>query len=365
MSAVLDPRHDGSTAFAVIGVGTVGQAVLAQLEAATRWPAGLRLVALCNSRRMSLSPEGIAPGAWEQALDAQGTPTELGAFEAGLGSATAQRRVVLDLTASATVAARHRRWLERGWHVVTANKLAAASGAFEFAALRSAAARGGGRYLASATVGAGLPVLRTLERLAAAGDRVRSIRGTLSGSLGLMFMAFDERTPFSSALRQARALGLTEPDPRCDLAGADVARKLLIAARAADLPLSYAAIAIEDLVPVALRELPLEEFLAACGALDAGFETRRREAAACGRVLRHVARVERDGAATVAVEALEPGDPLACLRPGDNCVEIVSDRYRDNPLVIRGAGAGPAVTAGAVLADLLEASAIAGREVQR
>lgn len=356
MSAVVSRVADGGPAFAVVGLGAVGSAVLEQVGAAPSGAARPRLVALCDSRRMRLAPEGIDPAAWRCVLDAHGTPADLDAFERGFAAVPAGARIVLDLTASAAVASRHRRWLARGWHVVTANKLAAASGAVEFAALRAATGNHGSRYFASATVGAGLPVLRALERLVAAGDRVRSIRGTLSGSLGLMLMACDQGTPFSAALRQARAVGLTEPDPRQDLSGADVARKLVIAARAAALPLAPEAVVVEDLVPEALRTLPLAGFLADCAALDAAHEARRRAAAAAGRVLRHVAAVERDGAATVGVVALALDDPLANLRPGDNCVEIVSDRYRHNPLVIRGAGAGPAVTAGAVLADLIEAA---------
>lgn len=349
-SLALDP----SAAVAVVGLGAVGRALMAQLGEVARTTLPLRLVGLSNSRRTRVAADGIDPLRWEQALEQDGGPPDLSALADSLEFSGAPCRVVLDLTASTAVAGLHHEWLARGLHVVTANKLAAAAVDQEHRKLHAAALHGRARYLTSATVGAGLPVLHAVERLHAAGDRVRRIRGVLSGSLAYVFLNHDGTTPFSALLRRAHALGLTEPDPRADLGGLDVARKLVIAARAAGLTPEPARAVIEDLVPSALRGGGVEEFLAASTALDAPLELRRRAAASRGAVLRHVGSVTSDGVVWVGVIEVGSEDPLAQIAPGDNCVEIVSDRYRDNPLVIRGAGAGPAVTASAVLADLAE-----------
>lgn len=356
MSALTVSR-DAPAAVAVVGLGSVGRALMAQLEGLVRTTLPVRLVALSNSRRTHVAAGGIDPGRWEHALEQEGGPPDLDALAGALASSASSSRVVLDLTASAAVAGLHHEWLARGLHVVTANKLAAAGAEREHRKLHAAARRGQARYLTSATVGAGLPVLHVLARLHAAGDRVRRIRGILSGSLAYAFLNHDGTTPFSALLRRAHALGLTEPDPRADLGGMDVARKLVIAARAAGLTPDPARLVIEDLVTDALRGGSVEEFLAASPLLDAPLEQRRRAAASCGAVLRHVGSVTRDGVAWVGLVEVGSEDPLAQIAAGDNCVEIVSDRYRDNPLVIRGAGAGPAVTASAVLADLAEVAA--------
>lgn len=344
MSAVL-AQEQQAPAIAVLGTGTVGSALLAMLGATGATPA--RLVAVSNSRRMRRDARGLDPSAWSAALDA-GEPADLRRLAATLVATDARCRVIVDVTASELVAAHHGAWLAQGIAVVTANKLAAAAPGDGWRALE----RAGGRYRRSATVGAGLPVISTLERLRAAGDRVRSIRGVLSGSLAHLFLRVEQGEAFSVALREAHALGLTEPDPREDLSGLDVARKLTIAARAAGIAIGDDALAVDDLVPLALRRGDAHAFLERCAALDAAISARRRRAAARGAVLRHVGRVGADGRGRVALVEVAADDPLAALRPGDNVVEITSDRYRANPLVIRGAGAGPTVTAGAVLADL-------------
>jgi aspartokinase/homoserine dehydrogenase 1 len=322
----------------------------------------LRLVALCDSRRLWTNGAGIAARDWRRRFEEQAGPADLDRLTRTLLAASG-RRVVLDLTASETVAARYPRWLAQGIDVVAANKIAAAAPGGGHRVLAEAAARGATRYLGSATVGAGLPVLSTLERLRDSGDRVRSIRGILSGSLGFVALRVQHGAAFSVALAEARARGLTEPDPRQDLSGLDVARKLVIAGRAAGIDAELGAIELEDLVPLALRGGDAAAFCARSTELDAPFGARRAQAEAQGAVLRPVGRIDADGRGSIGFEAVSADDPLARLRPGDNCVEISTDRYRDNPLVIRGAGAGREVTAGAVLADLFGLAGLAAPEL--
>ena len=212
----------------------------------------------------------------------------------------------------------------------------------------------GTHYGDAATVGAGLPALSTLRRLTRAGDTLIALTGVFSGSLSFLFNAYDGRLPFSSLLAEARARGYTEPDPRADLSGRDVARKLLIVARVAGGPLEEGDIDVEDLVPPPLRDIPLGAFFDRLGELDEILERRRRVAAATGQVLRYVARLREGARATVRLEALPPDHPCAQLSGADNLFAFTTRRYHAQPLVVRGPGAGPEVTAQALLADVFE-----------
>jgi homoserine dehydrogenase len=200
-------------------------------------------------------------------------------------------------------------------------------------------------------VGAGLPLLATLRRLVRGGDEILRIEGVLSGSLAWLFARFDGTTPFSELIALAQAAGLTEPDPRIDLSGEDVARKLLILARAAGMPLERESLAVEGLVPAPGARMPT-------GArdgfahLDPDLGARRAAAAANGEQLCYVGSVDARGG-SVGLRRLPPGHPLRDGSGTDNRVAIFSSRYRDRPLVIQGAGAGPLVTAAALLDDLL------------
>lgn len=272
--------------------------------------------------------------------------------------------VVVDATASDAVAARHAHWLERGIHVVTANKLGVGAELSRARAIQEAAATSDASYGDSATVGAGLPVLRSLRALRAGGDRIHSIEGVLSGSLAWLFRQFDGKQPFSALLQRAQADGYTEPDPRTDLAGEDVRRKLLIVARAVGMPLHARDVHVESLVPAALVGIPGGVTVLQWGALDAPMATRLHQARGQGRSLCVVARLEfrADGAcqASVGLRDLPLAHPLSGGIGTDNRVAIHSCRYRAQPLLIQGPGAGADVTAAALLDDVAR---IARRDV--
>jgi homoserine dehydrogenase len=348
-----------SIAVSLLGTGQVGSALLRQLAEQDGLSAP-RLVGVANSRRALAAPEGIAPAdALSRLLDEGGKP----GLEVPLAAVTntaAHVRVVVDATAAQEVASHHRRWLARGLHVVSANKLALGGALADWDALQAAAEAAGTHYGDAATVGAGLPALSTLRRLTRAGDALISLTGVFSGSLSFLFNAFDGRRPFSSLLAEARSRGYTEPDPRADLSGRDVARKLLIVARAAGRPLEEGDIEVEDLVPPALRDVGPGEFLERLGELDEILERRRRDAAAAGQVPRYVARLSGEERATVGLEALPPDHPCAQLSGADNLFAFTTRRYHTQPLVVRGPGAGPEVTAQALLADVLEIARQAG-----
>ena len=264
--------------------------------------------------------------------------------------------IVVDASASEDLASRHADWLGSGAHVVTACKLGQGTSLGRWQAIRAAAATSNTRYGDSATVGAGLPLLRSLRELQAGGDRIHAIAGVLSGSLAWLFNHFDGKRPFSGFVREARDAGYTEPDPRDDLSGEDVRRKIVILARAAGVAIESNEVQVDSLVPEALTSLSAQELDAALPALDEAMRVRYADAYRGGEVLKFIARFE-NGEARVGLEALPADHPLAAGAGTDNRVAIWSDRYCDQPLVIQGPGAGAEVTAAALIDDVLRITA--------
>lgn len=369
--------REPAACIALLGTGTVGRAVLARLAGWQRAGAarGLSLVHVANSRVALAEPHGLdaarVAGWLGPALagsdDAGGAAAvhalwrvpQVGASDLdGVTAALRGRgtRIVIDATASEAVAKRHARWLAQGVHVVTACKLGQGGPLARWRSIRDAAAHSGARYGDSATVGAGLPVLRTLRELQSGGDRIHSVAGVLSGSLGWLFSSYDGLRPFSRFVREAREAGYTEPDPRDDLSGEDVRRKLLIIARGLGVALDAADVQVDSLVPEALARATPGQVDAELERLDAPMRGRFAEAYRNGAKLRFVARLEFDTGrpcATVRLESLAADDALAGGSGADNRLAIRCDRYPQRPLVIQGAGAGAEVTAAALLDDAL------------
>ncbi|HVJ61226.1 MAG TPA: bifunctional aspartate kinase/homoserine dehydrogenase II [Tahibacter sp.] len=343
-----------SVAIAIIGTGLVGGTLLRQLDAELPGAPALRLVAVANSRANLVDAAGIVPAQALSRLADAGQPADLDVVIAALVQSGARRKVVIDATPADAVALRHADWLAAGIHVVSANKIAQGTARERWEALRRAERLGATRYGDAATVGAGLPVLKTLRRLQRSGDRLRALEGVFSGSLSFLFNSYDGTQPFSALLAQARERGYTEPDPRADLSGGDVARKLLILARAAGFALDEADVEVTGLVPDELVALPVDAFLARIGEVDALIAGQHAAAAAQGKVLRYLAALSVDGRATVGLQAVAADHPSAQLSGADNLFVLRTDRYDVRPLVIVGPGAGAEVTALALLADTLE-----------
>jgi aspartokinase/homoserine dehydrogenase 1 len=357
MSAVLaeaapPAQRAAAPAIAVVllGTGVVGGAFLKLLN--TPAAAALRLVGAANSRRQQTEPARLAERHLRERLKDSGAPRDDAALLAALDAGGAAGKVIVDATASAALAARHAEWLAHGYHVVTANKALAGGELAGWRALQAAQA-GGACYGDSATVGAGLPVLSTLRRLRRCGDALLTLEGVFSGSLSYLFNGYDGSRPFSALLREARERGYTEPDPRADLSGEDVARKLLILARNAGFTLGADEVQVEGLVPEPLRALDAEAFLERLEELDAPLAARHAEAASRGHVLRFLARLNQRGHARVGLAEVPASHPAARLYGTDNQFALTTTRYHAQPLVIQGPGAGPEVTAQALLADVL------------
>lgn len=346
----------------LVGVGNVGRAFLRQLGATRTKLLGasnldLRLRALATSRAMRLADAQLDSLSAADELARAGTPLELERFADHVQAEHLPHAVILDCSASEAVADHYERWLARGIHIVAANKHAG-SGAWErYGAIRAGAARGRARWRYEATVGAGLPIIGTLRDLLDTGDTLLAVEGMLSGTLAWLCNMHDGRTPFSELVLRARDLGYTEPDPRDDLSGRDVARKLVILARESGRSTRLEDVEVESLVPHALRTLTLPEFLARLSDLDVPLAARLDEARRAGGVLRHVARLDADGRARVGLVTLPPEHALAHTQLTDNVVQFTTARYRENPLVVQGPGAGPEVTAAGLFADLLRVAA--------
>ncbi len=346
---------DSRAKVALLGTGTVGSAVIARLDdwQGTAFAERLHLLQVTNTR--SVRRRSLADGEWREmripmAASATAATAVNGDIVRALGSHGT--RIVIDATASEEIAERHALWLAQGIHVVTACKLGQGGALARWQAIRSAQRIGGTHYGDSATVGAGLPLLRSIRELQRGGDRIRAIAGVLSGSLAWLFNQYDGLRPFSGFVREARDAGYTEPDPRDDLSGEDVRRKILILARAAGVELESETVAVASLLTPSLRDAAPSNVDAALSTLDAplreGFATAYKR----GERLRFVARLEA-GSARVGLESLPADHPLVGGSGTDNRVAIWSDRYRENPLMIQGPGAGAAVTAAALLDDAI------------
>lgn len=260
--------------------------------------------------------------------------------------------VVLDVTASEALAGQYLDFASHGFHVISANKVAGASDSYHWRQIRDAFAKTDRHWLYNATVGAGLPVNHTVRDLRESGDSILSISGIFSGTLSWLFLQFDGTVPFSELVDQAWQQGLTEPDPRVDLSGQDVMRKLVILAREAGYDIEPDQVRVESLVPAGCEQGSVDHFFENSEALNEQMLQRLEAAQEMGLVLRYVARFDANGKARVGIEAVRPEHPLAALLPCDNVFAIESRWYRDNPLVIRGPGAGRDVTAGAIQSDI-------------
>jgi bifunctional aspartokinase / homoserine dehydrogenase 1 len=351
----------------LIGPGNVGRVLLQQF-AATRKRLleqsniELRLCAIANSSRMLLSDSGLnLESALEQLPEAQ--PVQLDRIGEHLRSLHVPHLMMIDCSSHTDVASRYESWLQQGIHVITPNKQAGSGDFSRYRTIRDACQHSGARFRYEATVGAGLPVIQTARDLLDTGDEVQAVDGVFSGTLSWLLGCYDGSMPFSQLVMQAREMGYTEPDPRDDLSGVDVARKLVILAREMGHALSLEHVEIESLVPDFLQNVSREEFFLRIHEMDAQMLEKFQMAEKENKVLRHVASLKLNGDAKVSVMALDRSHAIASLKPTDNIVQFTTRRYQKNPLVVQGPGAGPEVTAAGVYADVLRVAAHLGAKL--
>ena len=345
-------------AIALCGKGNIGSSWLTLFEKQKeelekRQGMNFELVAVVSSQTYWYDESGIDSKAVLDKFDDEAVQYEGKEWIEQLGAIQGyDDAVVLDVTASSELANRYLDIAKQGIHLISANKVAGSASSDYYHQVQNAFAKINRHWLYNATVGAGLPINYTVRDLKESGDEITALSGIFSGTLSWLFQQFDGSVPFSELVDLAWQQGLTEPDPRADLDGSDVMRKLVILAREAGLSLEPEQVKVESLVPKELQSLSLDEFLDKGQVLSEQLQERLEKAQQEGKVLRYVARLDKNGSATVGVEALYKENALANLLPCDNIFAIESKWYKDNPLVIRGPGAGRDVTAGAIQSDL-------------
>ena len=349
----------------VIGTGVVGSTLLKQMEAEqkrlkSRFNIDLRIRAIAKSDRMVLAKTQVDLRNWKGKLDSKGQATDLAVFEGHVCADHLPHAVIIDCTADQHVADQYSGWLRRGIHIVTPNKKALSGSQASYEELNRSAIRGASHYLYETTVGASLPIIKTIRDLIDTGDRVHSIKGILSGTLAYLFNSYDGTKPFSEIVMQAKANGFTEPDPRDDLSGMDVARKLTIIARELGQEIQVGDFPVQNLVPEPLKKLEVEGFLCNLQKYDDEMLELYQETRSNNQTLRYIASLDLNGNASVGLEKVPADDALSNIQLTDNLVQFKSDRYAANPLVIQGPGAGPEVTAAGVFGDLLKLASLLG-----
>jgi bifunctional aspartokinase / homoserine dehydrogenase 1 len=352
----------------VIGPGSVGRVLLDQIASQSarlheQARLDLRVRGILGTKRMLLADSGVPLNEWRAKYEQSTTPGDLDKFVSHVRVEHLPHTVLIDCTASPEVAKRYPQWLASGIHVITPNKKANSADLAFYRSLREARRTGGSHFLYEANVGAGLPIIGTLRDLRDTGDEITSIEGIFSGTLAYLFNVYDGKTSFSDIVKDARQRGYTEPDPRDDLSGMDVARKLIILGREMGVNLEIADVKVESLVPPGLETGSIDEFMTKLPKFDGKMRDRFESARSRGKVLRYVGRITASGEASVGLVEFDLKHAFANIALTDSVVRFATRWYSANPLIVQGPGAGPEVTAGGVFSDLLRLAAYLGAQM--
>ncbi|KAG2710094.1 hypothetical protein I3843_04G008800 [Carya illinoinensis] len=355
-------------AMGVIGAGLIGHTLLGQLrdQAAVlkeKFNIDLRVMGITSSSTMLLSDVGIDLSRWRDLQIENGEVANLENFVQHVhGNHLLPNTVLVDCTADSGVASHYYDWLQKGIHVITPNKKANSGPLDQYLKLRSLQRQSYTHYFYEATVGAGLPIISTLRGLLETGDKILKVEGIFSGTLSYIFNNFIGKRAFSEVVAEAKQAGYTEPDPRDDLSGTDVARKVIILARESGLKLELSDIPIDNLVPEPLRDSASpEEFMQQLPQFDQDMTNNRQDAEDAGEVLRYVGIVDvANKKGVVELRRYKKDHPFAQLSGSDNIIAFTTTRYKNQPLIVRGPGAGAQVTAGGVFSDILRLASYLG-----
>jgi bifunctional aspartokinase / homoserine dehydrogenase 1 len=340
----------------VIGIGGVGGALIDQISRQQKWlknkQIDLRVCGFYNSKHGVLNRDGVNLDNWRDQIKQSETNYTLEGIIEFAKHNRLLNPILVDCTSSNEVSDKYVDFLANGFHVVTPNKKANTSSMAYYLRLRQEAANSNRKFQYDTNVGAGLPVIENLQNLLNAGDELIKFSGILSGSLSFIFGKLDEGMSLSEATKLAKEKGFTEPDPRDDLSGTDVARKLLILARESGLQLELNQIKVEPVLPAEYSQGSIDEFMSKLPQLDAQFKEKSEQAAKDGKVLRYIGSIDKDQC-IVKIAAVDANDPLYKVKNGENALAFYTRYYQPIPLVLRGYGAGNDVTAAGVFADIL------------
>ncbi len=346
----------------LMGIGTVGGNLLKQIKQQQERllkenHLRLKLAGIANSKKMLFNRDGIEIDSFKEQLDASAKTSSLQGFVDEIKEMNIYNSVFVDCTANDAVADLYKEILSSNVSIVTANKVAASSEYDNYAELKKIAKKKGIKFLFETNVGAGLPIINTLNDLVNSGDKVQRIEAVLSGTLNYIFNTISADIPLSKTIQMAKEEGYSEPDPRVDLSGVDVARKILILARESGYRIEMDDISINRFVPEELFAGTLDEFWAGVTELDAKFETERQRLEAENKKWRFVAKFE-NGKAEAGLQEVDSTHPFYDLEGSNNLVMYTTERYHEFPMLIKGYGAGASVTAAGVFADLIKVSNI-------
>ena len=340
----------------ITGVGTVGGSLIEQIaqqrdKLMREMGLKLNVVGIASGHKAMFAREGLELTDYRAQL-AQAEDSNLQRLHDEVIGMNIFNSVFVDCTASAEVAGLYKDFLQHNIHVVAANKIAASSDYATYHELKSIAQQRGVKFLFETNVGAGLPIIRTINDLRNSGDKILRIEAVLSGTLNYIFNTISHDIPFSQTVRMAQEAGYSEPDPRIDLSGKDVIRKLVILAREAGYEINQEDVEKHLFIPADLFQGSLEEFWQKLPSLDAGFEQRRQVLERENKVWRFVAKLE-NGHAQVSLEEFDRDHSFYVLEGSNNIVLLTTERYNEYPMLIQGYGAGASVTAAGVFADIM------------
>jgi aspartokinase/homoserine dehydrogenase 1 len=349
----------------IVGVGLIGGTLLEQIKNQTKYLReekllNLNIAGLSNTKKMLLDPDGISSEFWKERVNEEGVKTSLPAFVQRMIELNLPNSVFVDCTSDKDIVQYYNMLLDASISVVTPNKVANSGSYAEYIALQRTALKRGVKFLYETNVGAGLPIINTIQGLMSSGDKFLKIEAILSGTLSYIFNSFGPGIRFVDVVKEAKAKGFTEPDPRDDLSGADVARKILILAREVGIPLEAAEVKVTPLLPDNCLAAPtVEAFFNELIISDGYFGNMQQEAEGQGEKLRYIATLEH-GKAVVELRTVDAQHPFYTLSGSDNIISFTTERYKDRPLVIKGPGAGAEVTASGVFADIMSISSYLG-----